>query len=310
MSNILLVDDDVDLAELVRTKLSADGHDVIAINTGDGAFELAKKVKPDIALLDIMLPGMTGYQICRRFRKDPELYTMGVLLLTAFGDEPEVIHGLEQGADDYLSKPFRLEALSEKVVSLQKLLDAVKQRNPLTNLPGTEAVKREVNHLLARDMQIATCYIDVIGFKAYCASRGKDSQVPLVQSIAKIVHETIRNIKLYETYLAHLGGAHFATVTLLEDYERYCTSLMREFDRQMRPLYTEEELEKGAIITSNKHGIPAEYPLMALAIGVSHNKHRKFKSANKMFEILAQVRQLAQPNGQSAVFVDRRTVDR
>ena len=73
MSKILLVDDDIDFADLLKTKLSSEGHDVITIYTGEGAFELAKEVKPDIALLDIMLPGGTGYQICRSIRKDPEL---------------------------------------------------------------------------------------------------------------------------------------------------------------------------------------------------------------------------------------------
>ena len=115
MSRILLVDDDIDLAELIKTKLEAEGHEVAMIHTGDGAFELAKKVKPDIALLDIMLPKVTGYQICRRLRKDPELYSVAILILTALGEEPEVMHGIEQGADDYLAKPFKLETLMEKV---------------------------------------------------------------------------------------------------------------------------------------------------------------------------------------------------
>ena len=106
MSRILVVDDDMDLAELVKTKLSSDGHEVFTIHTGDGAFEMAKQVKPDICILDIMLPGATGYQICRRIRKDPELYKGSILILTALGEEPEMLHGLEQGADDYLAKPL------------------------------------------------------------------------------------------------------------------------------------------------------------------------------------------------------------
>ena len=116
MSKILLVDDDVDLAELIRTKLTSQGHEVSVVNHGDGAFEMAKQVKPDIALLDIMLPGVTGFQICRKIRMDPELYPISVLLVTALGDEPEMLHGLDQGADDYLTKPFKLEKLIEKSI--------------------------------------------------------------------------------------------------------------------------------------------------------------------------------------------------
>ena len=166
MSKILLVDDDVDLAELLKTKLNSEGHDVTTTHTGDGAFELAKQIKPDIALLDIMLPGVTGYQICRRIRKDPELYSMGVLMLTALGEEPEVLHGLEQGADDYIVKPFKLDRLLEKLTFLSGLLDSVSGRNKITNLPGTDAMKREANHRLARGMKIALGYIDISSFKA------------------------------------------------------------------------------------------------------------------------------------------------
>ena len=71
MSKILLVDDDIDLADLIKAKLVTQGHDVTVINTGEGAFEAAKEIKPDIAMLDIMLPKITGYQICRKLRKDP-----------------------------------------------------------------------------------------------------------------------------------------------------------------------------------------------------------------------------------------------
>lgn len=174
MSKILLVDDDADLAELLKKKLSSEGHEVVTTNTGDGAFELAKQLKPDIALLDIMLPGVTGYQICRRIRRDPELYSMGVLMLTALGEEPEIHHGLEQGADDYIVKPFKLDRLIEKLSFLGALLEAVDGRNPVTNLQGTDAIKREVNHRLARGIKIAVCYIDISNFKAYCAAKKKE----------------------------------------------------------------------------------------------------------------------------------------
>jgi len=73
-----------------------------------------------------------------------------VIMLTALGEEPEVIHGLEQGADDYIVKPFKLEKLVEKLGFLAGLLESLHGRNAVTNLPGTDAIKREVNHRLAR----------------------------------------------------------------------------------------------------------------------------------------------------------------
>ena len=310
MSRIILVDDDVDLAELVKTKLSAEGHQVATINTGEGAFELAKKSKPDVAILDIMLPGVTGYQICRHLRKDPELYRIAILILTALGEEPEILHGLEQGADDYLVKPFKLDRLTDKLASLDALLKSIERCNPVTNLPGTDAIKREINHRLARGSAIAACYIDAVGFKPYCVSRGPEGQTVALKFVAKTLASLTRTMGIYETFIAHMGGEHFVVLVTLEDYERFCNNLAELFDRSVQEIYTAQEIAQGYIMAKDKRGNEIRCPLMALSIGVAHTQYRQYKSAKKMFEVLAQVRQMAQPEGRSIIFVDRRRTDR
>ncbi|GMW00640.1 MAG: hypothetical protein AMXMBFR84_17770 [Candidatus Hydrogenedentota bacterium] len=310
MSKILLVDDDVDLAELVQTKLSAEGNDVSTINSGEGAFERAKDVRPEIVILDIMLPGVTGYQICRRIRKDPELYNVSVLILTALGEEPEILHGLEQGADDCLTKPFKLDQLMEKIDSLKGLQESIKRLNPITNLPGTEAIKREINHRLSRGVPLAACYIDIVGYKPYCAVYGQEGQKRTLEFMAQLLKKLTHTIGIYETFISHLGGEHFVVLLNLEDYERFCNTLTESFDRMVKKLYTADDAERGYIMATAKSGKEGKYPLMALSIGVGHTQFRAFKSAKKLFEILAQTRQKAVPQGKSAVFVDRRKADR
>ncbi len=310
MSKILVVDDDMDLAELVRTKLASEGHKVHTINTGEGAFETAKKFKPEIAILDIMLPGVTGYQICRKMRKDPELYPIAILLLTALGEEPEIQHGLEQGADDYLVKPFKLDKLMEKLGFLDNLLKSSASQNPITHLAGTDAFKRQVNHRLARDITIAACYIHMEGFKAYSASRGPQKQEEALKFMAKHLGGLIGSMGIYESFVAHMGGEHFVVLLNFEDCERFCKTLAETFDDKVKQLYTAEEIEKGFIVASDKKGKKGQYFLMALAIGVAHNQYREFKSAKKILEVLTQVRQKAHPEGKSVVFVDRRRAAR
>ena len=311
MSRILVVDDDVDLADLVKTKLTAEGHEVASINKGDGAFELAKQVKPEIAILDIMLPGVTGYQICRRLRKDPELYKMAVLILTALGEEPEILHGLEQGADDYLVKPFKLDQLMDKISAMQLLLDNSRGRHTVTGLPGTDAIKREINHRLARNMPIACCYIDVVNFKPYVAAYGRDGQKRALEFIGQMLMTLTRTMGIYESFVAHMGGEHFVVLMQLEDYERFVNTLITTFDQTSRKLYSPQEVSQGFIMATDKMGRENRYPLMALSIGIAHNQFREYRSAKKMFEVLAQVRQKAQPDtGKSIFFVDRRRTDR
>jgi DNA-binding response OmpR family regulator len=310
MSKILLVDDDLDLAELVKTKLISQGHEVATTHSGEGAFEIAKKIRPEIALLDIMLPGVTGYQICRRIRKDPELYSMGVLMLTALGEEPEVMHGLEQGADDYIIKPFKLDKLTEKIGFLNNLIQSLKQKNPITQLPGTEAIKREVSHRLARDIKLAVCYIDMMHFKAFCAAKGKDGQAQSLQLMAKTLVSLNRSVGIYESFLAHMGGEHFVISMNFEDYERFCKALIETWEQAVKQLFTSEESIQGYFLATDRSGREGKFPLMPLAIGVAHNEFRPFKSAKKMFEVMAQLRKKDRPKDTSVVFLDQRKSER
>src|SRR6201981_1032430 len=106
MKRILVVEDDKDIIELVRYNLEKNGYQVGA--TGDGATGLAqlRKAPPDLLLLDLMLPKLSGLEICKEIRRDPALNRLPILMLTARGEEADRVIGLEMGADDYVTKPF------------------------------------------------------------------------------------------------------------------------------------------------------------------------------------------------------------
>jgi GGDEF domain-containing protein len=159
-------------------------------------------------------------------------------------------------------------------------------------------------------MAIAACYLDIAGFKPYCAAKGKEGQERALAFMAGLLRQLPRTLGIYEWSIAHLGGEHFVALLNLEDYERFCSAVCQEFDQRKAELYTEKELEEGCVTAKDKSGREAKYRLMALAIGVAHTQFRRFKSAKKMFEVLAQTRQKAQPDNRSTVFVDRRRTDR
>ena len=106
MKRILVIEDDKDIIELVRYNLEKDGYHVAA--SGDGATGLAqvRKAPPDLLILDLMLPKLSGIEICKEVRKDVTLNRLPVLILTAKGEEADRVVGLELGADDYVTKPF------------------------------------------------------------------------------------------------------------------------------------------------------------------------------------------------------------
>jgi len=118
MKRILVIEDDKDIVELVRYNLEKDGYQITS--TGDGATGLAqvRKTPPDLLILDLMLPKISGLEICKEIRKDVSLNRLPVLILTAKGEEADRVVGLELGADDYVTKPFSPRELVARVKAL------------------------------------------------------------------------------------------------------------------------------------------------------------------------------------------------
>ena len=118
MKRVLVIEDDKDIVELVRYNLEKDGYQVSA--SADGATGLAqiRKVAPDLLILDLMLPKLSGLEICKEIRKDVTLNRLTILILTAKGEEADRVVGLELGADDYVTKPFSPRELAARVKAL------------------------------------------------------------------------------------------------------------------------------------------------------------------------------------------------
>lgn len=115
---ILIVDDEEHIIELIKFNLENNGYKVICANNGNDAVKLAKSEIPQLVLLDLMLPGLDGYDVCREIRKDPSISTVPVIMITAKGEEIDKILGLELGADDYITKPFSIREMMARVKAM------------------------------------------------------------------------------------------------------------------------------------------------------------------------------------------------
>lgn len=112
---ILVVDDDLNIIELIKYNLINSGYNVITANDGLEAIRLAKEEVPSLILLDLMLPGADGFDVCKEIKKEKELQDTAVIMLTAKGDEFDKVLGLELGADDYITKPFSIRELQARI---------------------------------------------------------------------------------------------------------------------------------------------------------------------------------------------------
>ena len=112
---ILVVEDDEDILELIRYNLSREGYEVGCVTCGEEAIKAADELMPDLVLLDLMLPGADGFEVCRRLKSRPETGRIPIIMLTAKGEEIDIVTGLELGADDYIPKPFSPKVLIARI---------------------------------------------------------------------------------------------------------------------------------------------------------------------------------------------------
>jgi len=113
--NILVVDDEEDILEMIRYNLSKEGYTVAGAQSGEGAVNAMRESSPDLVILDLMLPGMDGLDVCRHIKNNPQTGHIPVIMLTAKGTEADVVAGLEIGADDYVVKPFSMRVLLARI---------------------------------------------------------------------------------------------------------------------------------------------------------------------------------------------------
>jgi two-component system alkaline phosphatase synthesis response regulator PhoP len=112
---IVIIEDEEDIRELIRYNLDKEGYRVLTANSGEEGFELVMNSMPDLVVLDLMLPGIDGLEVCRKLKEEPKTRDIPIVMVTARGEEPDVVSGLELGAEDYVSKPFSPKVLVARV---------------------------------------------------------------------------------------------------------------------------------------------------------------------------------------------------
>jgi CheY-like chemotaxis protein len=118
MAKILIAEDERDIRDLVAFTLRFAGHEVFAASNGEEAVEMAPQVNPDLILMDVRMPRMTGYEACRAMKENPDLRDIPVVFLSAKGQESEIQQGLDAGAEEYLLKPFAPDQLTVRIKSI------------------------------------------------------------------------------------------------------------------------------------------------------------------------------------------------
>ena len=192
---ILVVDDEAEMLRLLDYNLTKAGYLVIGAKSGEEALSAARKHSPDLVILDVMMPGMDGFEVCRRLRADPQTAGLLVLMLTARSEEGDRVVGLELGADDYVAKPFGVKELLARLRALLRRLEEPAQAAERIQA-GPLSVDATLRRATASGKELALTATEFDLLRALAARRGKVlSREDLIEALrggdATIIDRTV-----------------------------------------------------------------------------------------------------------------------
>ncbi len=308
---VLIADDDEDIRAYLEVTLQLAGFDVVQATDGLEAVEAARAERPDVVVLDVMMPRMDGLEALKRLRDDSRTSHIPVLLLTARVQRSDAIAGLEAGADDYVTKPFDADELVARVRSALRRAETQRTRNPLTGLPGNESILVRLSRLLERGGGFALLYVDLDQFKPYNDHYGFLRGDEALRSVATLLQEVRDELTDEDAFVGHVGGDDFVLMTRPEFAEQAAQGICERFDDLAPTLYDEDDARAGSIEVPDRRGVPQRYGLLSLSIGIASTDGREFAHHGEVVATATEMKRYAKSRGGdgSNYAIDRRGPD-
>jgi diguanylate cyclase (GGDEF)-like protein len=304
--SVLVVDDDPDVARFVEVNLRSAGYEVTVASNGEEGLEKAVEMRPDLVLLDVMMPKLDGFEVAQRLRRDPRTSSSSIIMLTAKALSSDKVLGLSSGADDYIIKPFDPVELLARVKGTLRRAREMRALSPLTGLPGNIRVQEEIRRRVTEEQPFALLYADLDHFKAYNDNYGFVRGDRAIQALARLVTETVHEVAGPAGFVGHVGGDDFVILVDPEQAELVAQKLCERFDEQARSLYDPADAERGSIEVRDRQGNLKSFPLLTLSVGVATTENRVFGHYGEAVAVATEMKQFAKSQPGSSFAVDRR----
>lgn len=304
---VLIVDDDLDVAAAVEVNLQLEGYEVHLAHSGPEALEQARLLQPDLVLLDIVMPGLDGFDVCDRLRSDPRTANTAVILLTAKSVASDKLRGFSVGADDYVVKPFEPAELVARVRSVLRRATQMRDLSPLTRLPGNFRIAAELERLVARaDPRFALLYADLNDFKSFNDHYGFLRGDEVIKFTARVLTEALARHPSDPAFAGHVGGDDFVLITAPRVAPAVCRDAVAAFDAGIGTLYDAVDAERGYIEVADRRGDAGlrRAPLLGIAIGVATTACREIRTQWEASVVSTEMKTAAKRLGRSGFVID------
>ncbi|MBI3648169.1 MAG: response regulator [Actinobacteria bacterium] len=303
---MLVVDDDPDIARFVEVNLRSAGYEVAVAGDGEEAITKAAEIRPDLVLLDVMMPRIDGFEVAQRLRKNPQTANASIIMLTAKALSADKVAGLQSGADDYIIKPFDPIELLARVKGTLRRAKEMRNLSPLTGLPGNIRIQEEIERQVRDDLPFAVLYCDLDNFKTYNDQKGFVRGDRLIQATARIIQDAVVEFAGAAAFIGHVGGDDFVAVVPPEVTEDTAKRICERFDEHLIGFYDEDELKRGFVRMEDRKGVLQDIPLVAVSVGIASTARRGFAHYGEAVAVATEMKQFAKRQSGSGYAVDRR----
>ncbi len=264
---VLIVDDDSSIRLICREVLELGGYQVRDVGSATAALAEARRFRPDMILLDVMMPDIDGYRCAEMIRADAAIGMAPIMFLSARGDVADKVRAFRSGAEDYMVKPFDAAELLARV---GKALDRQARElgaSPTTQLPGADAIQGEVERRLASgDRTAVACYLDLDNLKVFNDYYGYAKANAVIRQTGDVIRHVIKHCGNAGDFIGHIAGDDFVFVTGALHVDAVCRGICERFDYLIRLYYDPNDRDRGFIEAKDRFGVQRRFPLMSVSI--------------------------------------------
>ena len=264
---VLIVDDDASIRQICREVLEIGGYQVRDAGSANAALAEARRFRPDMILLDVLMPGIDGYRCAEMIRADPACGMAPIIFLSARSDTADKVRAFRSGAEDYMVKPFDADELLARV---GKALDRQARElgaSPTTQLPGADAIQAEIERRLAvGDTGAVACYLDLDNLKAFNDYYGYAKANAVIRQTGDVIRHVVTRSGGPGDFIGHIAGDDFVFVTSADNADEVCRGICERFDHLIRLYYDPADRGHGYIETKDRFGVQRRFPIMSVSI--------------------------------------------
>jgi len=304
VSYLLFADDNEDMRHMVRDLLESSGHEIGLAADGPSALEAVRAREPDLLILDLNMPGLSGYDVCRAVKRNPGTARVPILMLTAQSDVEHKIEGFEAGADDYLPKPFDARELRARVGALLRLVRREADRNPTSGLPGGHAIDEELTSRVARGETFEVCYIDLDNFKPFADHFGFAVADAVIRDTGNAIRMAVSAVGGPGDFVGHIGGDDFIVITEAGRGNDVAREIAVRFREVVGKAVGEEVLNGGSFMAVDRSGILRSMPLACMSAGILTVRPEEWISSKHLGARAAEVKRRGKHRGPGTIIVE------